>query len=70
MAKKNSFEHYTDKRMMSTQKKLNEGPREKSNFIHAKARIVQTRFAISRSLVDAAQTREKKIREKNKTKYL
>ena len=30
--KKDSFEHYTDKRIMSIQKKLNERPREKLNF--------------------------------------
>lgn len=49
---------------MSKQKKLNEKPRERLNLIHAKARIVQTRFAISRSLVDSAQTREKKNKRK------
>ena len=30
--KKESFEHYTDKRIMSTQKKPNERPREKFYF--------------------------------------
>ena len=30
--KKDSFEHYTEKRIMSIQKKLNERPREKLNF--------------------------------------
>ena len=30
--KKESFERYTDKRIMSIQKKLNERPREKLNF--------------------------------------
>ena len=34
--KKDSFEHYTDKRIMSIQKKLNERPREKLNFYHTK----------------------------------
>ena len=30
--KKDSFKYYTDKRIMSIQKKLNERPREKLNF--------------------------------------
>ena len=30
--KKDSFDNYTDKRIMSIQKKLNERPREKLNF--------------------------------------
>ena len=34
--KKDSFEYYTDKRIMSIQKKLNERPREKINFSTSK----------------------------------
>lgn len=32
ISKKDSFDHYTDKRIMSIQKKLNEKPRKKLNF--------------------------------------
>ena len=34
--KKDSFDNYTDKRIMSIQKKLNERPREKLNFSNPK----------------------------------
>ena len=37
--KKDSFDNYTDKRIMSIQKKLNERPREKLNFSTPKCKF-------------------------------
>ena len=40
--KKDSFEHYTEKRIMSIQKKLNERPREKLNFSTPKCEFLNS----------------------------
>ena len=64
--KKELFHQYTDKRIMSIQKKLNERPREKVKLFYTKVPVLQTCFVILHLVVDS--TYLKTINRKNAMK--